>query len=279
MVDFDRVPDDALGDIAYLSRSSNRVRILDAITSDAHSIRELRELTDTSRSTLNRIISEFEDREWAQRNAEGTYTATAKGHHVAVQFEPFLESIHTIRELGDAMDVYPPTELTVGVLNEIVSLQEFDDVTLYRPTAMEPDKLFDPWTDRMRDSETLRILTGAGATVAGNEFLHDQIVSEGLKTTAVCSAPLVELFLDPGRGHSDSEDLIRRHESGGRLYRYDGTVPCNISIFDDAVFISNEQVDAGVETENDTVRMWAEAVFDRYLEEATLVTQSEMVDS
>lgn len=278
MGDIERIPDEALEDIAFLSRSANRVLILDAITADSCSIRELRELTETSRSTLNRIISEFEDRDWIRRDPDGAYTATTQGTHVAVQFGPLLGSMRTIRELGDAVDVFPPTELTVWDTAEVISLQEFDDVILHRPTRMEPDKLFDPWIDRMRASDTLQILSGAGPTEAGNAVVHEEIVSGGMETTAVCSAPLVDLLLDPDRGHSDPDDHVRRHEAEGRLYRYDGSVPCNISIFDDAVFVSNQAIDTGIETENETIRAWAQAVFDRYLAQATLVAPSEITD-
>lgn len=58
----DTVPIEALEDIAYLLRSPNRVRILDALTRDPYSRRELGEQTGTSRTTLDRIVNELEER-------------------------------------------------------------------------------------------------------------------------------------------------------------------------------------------------------------------------
>lgn len=57
--------DEALSDIAYLGRSGNRVEILNTIISRPHSPREIAEETGAARSTLERILAELEDREWA----------------------------------------------------------------------------------------------------------------------------------------------------------------------------------------------------------------------
>lgn len=277
MTDAGSVPGEALADVAYLARSENRVVVLEALTEEPRSVRELRECSETSRTTLNRLLTEFEERDWARRDADGAYRATPQGHHVAVQFERLVASMATVRELGDASSVFPPTELAVGDTEAVFDLGAFGDVTVHRTTRMEPDKLYDAWTDRIRESSTLRILAGAGPTETGNAVIHEEVISGRTETTAVCSAPLVELFLDPDRGHATPEDIRDRHEAGGRLYRYAGSVPSNVSIFDDAVFVSNRQADTAIETENETVRAWAIEFFERYLAAAEMVGEDELL--
>lgn len=272
------VSDDALADVAYLARSANRVAILRALAAEPHDIRDLMEATGTSRSTASRILSEFEDRDWAERTGDGTYTVTVQGQHLVVQLDPFLGSMETIRTLDDALGAVPADELEVGLGSEPLSLQAFDDVTVYRASRMEPDKLFEPWIERMQASDTLRILSGAGPTEAGDAVLHEEMVSGRLETTGVCSTALVDQMLDPDQGHATPTQIRARHEAGSRLYRYDGSVPCNVSLFDDGVIVSDRAAQVGIDTDNDTVIAWAEAVFDRYLEAATLVTPDEMAD-
>jgi len=53
------VPTDAIEDVAYLVRSTNRVRILDALADDPRTRRALTEATGASRTTLDRIVNEF----------------------------------------------------------------------------------------------------------------------------------------------------------------------------------------------------------------------------
>jgi hypothetical protein len=62
---------EALEDIAYLCRSANRVTILDALTEGPYSRRELANQTDASRTTLDRIVNELEERRWVERTTEG----------------------------------------------------------------------------------------------------------------------------------------------------------------------------------------------------------------
>jgi DNA-binding IclR family transcriptional regulator len=63
------VPADALADVDYLSRSDNRVTLLDALAEGAATRRALAEETGVSRATLDRIVTEFEERDWAERTS------------------------------------------------------------------------------------------------------------------------------------------------------------------------------------------------------------------
>jgi hypothetical protein len=56
----DAIPIQALEDVEYLSRSPNRVIILDTLTKGPYSHRDLAELTETSRTTLDRIVNELD---------------------------------------------------------------------------------------------------------------------------------------------------------------------------------------------------------------------------
>lgn len=276
MVDLGDVPSDALEDVAYLSRSPNRVELLYELTRGSFAASELRDRTGIPKTTLNRTLTEFEQRDWIRRDTNGEYVATPRGEHVAVQFAPLVRSMATIQTLGDDVGIIPPSELHFAETEEVFSLQAFDDMTVYRSTSVQPDKLYDVWIDRVRESDTLRILAAAGNTQASNAVIHDEVVSRRLETTAVCSPTVVELFLDPDRGYSTPADIRERHEAGGRLHRYEGEIPLNLSICDETVFVSDPAIETAIETRNDTVRRWALEVFERYLDDAELVTPDEI---
>lgn len=272
----DDVSAGALEDVAYLTRSNTRVAVLGALVDGPYTMRDLREAVGASRSTVSRTVSEFEDRNWVTRTEDGEYTATVQGRHVVTQLDPFLASMAVIRDLGDALEAVPPDELEVGPGDDPLGLRAFADATVYRSSRMEPDKVFEPWIRRLQSSETLRILGGAGLTEQGNAVIHEEVVSGRLETTAVCSAPLVDQMLNPEQGHATPAQIQARHEAGGRLYRYPGDVPCNVSLFDEGVIVSSQPAAVALETENDTARAWAEATFQRYLEASTLVEPDRM---
>ena len=60
--EYDTIPAEALKEAAYLSRSANRVEMLQTLTRGSHTRRDLTELTGASRTTLDRIVNELEER-------------------------------------------------------------------------------------------------------------------------------------------------------------------------------------------------------------------------
>lgn len=167
------MPDDtdetteALEHIAFLSRSDNRVDVLEALTetmtapgqdTPGYEPRELQDITGASEATLSRILTGFEDRGWARRNTEGEYIATPLGQHVAVQFEPLVSSLESMANVGAAMALIPPTELSIGTSSEIYSLSAFEDVTVHRPSVYDPTPLADYTVELIRNTTTWYVL-------------------------------------------------------------------------------------------------------------------------
>jgi len=146
------VPTRALEDVAYLARSVNRVRILGVLTNRSATRRELAEVTGTSRTTLDRIVNELEDRGWAKRTLDGTYTATPQGTQLQRQFQPFLDSVVAIRKLGNAVAWLPTEELTVG-------LEHFADAIVQRPERDDPVETIDLMVEMVDEATRHRAFT------------------------------------------------------------------------------------------------------------------------
>lgn len=263
------VPTDALEDAAYLSRSENRVEILDAVASGPHTRRELSEMTGVSRATLSRIMNELEDRSWTERTSGGDYVATPTGEHVAAQFVPFVESLEAIRRLGEAVDWLPIDELSIG-------LHHFSDAVVKRSDHDDPMEIIDFFTNLIRDANEFQVLTQFTPPEAFAESMRDGLVTGRLTGTYVITEGVIEYL----RGHPERRARWRDClGAGATVYQYDDHLPCNLWIIDDTVIIKkggpeSTQRSYGVPiiSENETVQEWAAELIKTYRAEATPIS-------
>jgi predicted transcriptional regulator len=262
--DRDAVPTDALEDIAYLGRSRNRVLILDALATEAHTRRELAERTGIARTTLNRLINEFEERGWAERTPDGAYETTPAGEFVITEFTPLVGAMQAIRSLGDAVAWLPNDELTIG-------LDQFSDATVIRP---EPDNPMVPDTrlvDLIRETTDYHCLACIAPSIAFEKAMLNGLVDGRLTTEHVFTEqPLSYLADQPDRLSHWQDNLA----AGAIVHRYDGQIPCNLFIMDQTVLIADRHPEACayIKSENETVWAWAHEVFETYRAKAEPLT-------
>ncbi|MDS0474153.1 winged helix-turn-helix domain-containing protein [Natrinema sp. 1APR25-10V2] len=262
----DPVLGDALEDIAYLSRSENRVRILEALTSEAYPRRELEEVTGTSRTTLGRILSELEERGWAERATDGAYVATPAGKLIANEFRPLVEAMRTVRSLGEAVALLPTDELSI-------ELRHFSDATVRRPKPNEPIEIDRYLADLIRDATVFYALTFLAPPLAVGNAMRDGVLTGRLTAEHVLAGGLVGYLHDHPDGPPPWQDYI---EAGAKVYRYDGHIPCNLFIMDETVLLENSQaekevVDTVIESQNENVRTWALELLEAYREKSERV--------
>lgn len=259
--EFDDLPVDALEDIAYLAKSANRVRLLDALASGSYSRRELDELTGTARTTIGRIVNEFEERGWAERTSDGTYTATPTGELVVAEFTPLIEAMETIRTLGDATAWLPTDELAIDI-------RHFDDATVRESDPKAPFEFVEYLASCIRDATTFRVLTFLAPPTPIGEAMHTGVVEGQLTADHVLAGGLVEYLHDHKHHPPHWREYI---EAGARVYRYEGYIPCNLFIVDETVLIADDQPQgsgAAIESDNETVRAEANELFEVYREDA-----------
>lgn len=259
------VPVEALEDAAYLSRSENRVQILDAIASGPHTRRELNEITGMSRATLSRILTELEDRDWAVRTTGGDYEATSTGRHIATQIFSFIESIEAIRRLGEAVDWLPTDELSIG-------LHHFSDAVVKRPAHDDPMEIIDFFTDLIRDATEFRVLTHLAPPDTFAESMREGLAAGRLTATYVLTGELVEYLREHPERRARWYDNL---EAGATVARYEGKIPCNLMLIDKTVFIKKsgpgsiqDAYGLPIVSENDAVQEWAVEMIETYHAEA-----------
>jgi predicted transcriptional regulator len=264
----DAIPEDALADIDYLSRSANRVAILNGLADGATTRRELADRTGVSRATLDRIVNEFEERGWAERTPDGEYVATAAGVHVVREFRPFVESVAAVERLGEAVAWLPTDELDIG-------LHEFGDATVRRPENDDPAEAVEFMTGLLRESDEFRTLNHLLPPGIFERVLHDQVVSDELSVEAVTTRDVVDYFVEsPGRRERWRDVL----EAGTPLFYRDPPIPCNLLLFDDLVLIKrsdtgpiDDSYGVPIVSENEAVLSWAHDLIDRYRADAVRV--------
>lgn len=279
---------DALAAVAYLARSENRVGVLATLTEETtkpgqptpgYPRRELAERTGTARTTLGRILTEFEERGWAERDVDGAYVATPLGQHVAVAFEPLLESMTTITSLDDAVRVLPPGELAIGPNDEIaLGHRHFKDATVVSPANWDPTDTQRYYAELLDDAETFHGFVYVGPSQEIMDAFRAGIEEGRLSIDAVFSKPIVDRFRENPVVGPDQSDLAT---DDVRMYCYDGHLSCNLWVVDDTVAIENGQVPGVqpgtiVETTSDAVRRWALELVDEYIETSEQVAPAEL---
>lgn len=251
--------DGALSDIAYLGRSRNRVEILRAIVSRPYSPRELADATGTARSTLERILTELEERGWATRTTDGEYVAEAAGNFVYDEFIPLARTMEAIDTLGEEIAWLPRDELTIG-------LSHFSDAVVRRPE--DPTEAIDQMAGLIRETERFRAMSNLTPPEGTTDPLHDRVGTGQMTFDYV----LTRDVLDYLRTHTERrERWLDSIEAGADLRVVDDPIPCNLWIFHETVWIKNSDPGATQNTygvpivsDDETVRSWANDLIDRY---------------
>jgi predicted transcriptional regulator len=262
------VPTDVLDDVDYLSRSENRVRVLEALTRGSHSTRNLRDLTGTSKTTLHRILGEFEDRLWVERTTDGEYAATPQAEHVAVQFRAFLDSMAAIRDLGEDVRTLPAAELTLGPDAEVtVGLQHFREATVEHKQPQAQGIGRRQLVETFRESSATHVFMDIAPPHLVEEILQERVENGEMAHVGVMTGDLFEYLRDD---HEWPPLWKRIAEAGSDLYRYDGGVPANLVVGDERTLIwpPTTEPRRGVISRDETVRQWALDVIQRYREQA-----------
>jgi len=265
------IPLDALEDVGYLSRSANRVVILDALTDGAASRRELAEVTGVPRTTLDRIVNELDDRGWAERTTDGDYVATPAGTHLMQQFSPFLDAVEALQRLGEAVEWLPDEELDIG-------LEHFRDASVRRPEMGDPVDGVEYMTRLVRDASEFRTLTHLVPPTSLLRALSEGVVSSRLSLEAVSSQTDTNFPSEQPDRRQLWRDML---EADADLYLCEGPVPCNLWIIDETVLIKksrpgsiDESYGAPIVSTDGTVRSWAHDLIDRYRSDATRIDES-----
>jgi len=264
--------DSPLDEIAYLARSENRVRVLRTIAEETLTRQQLREDLSVSRTTLGRVVNEFEERDLVRLTERG-YTTTQTADAILEKFVPLLETVEGIQNLDEAIEWLPPP-------TKSVDFRHFRDAEITTSTPENPAAPFDRGLELIGEADTYRGLTST-AIPSYVQVLHEGMVQNRLNVEGVIEAS----FLETLRNDPERAGPWYDFAEADAISVYDGSVPINMHLLDDVVLIwlgEHDEDDLEVygllESENPSVLSWAESLYEEYRTEADPLDTTKMFE-
>jgi predicted transcriptional regulator len=248
--------------IAFLVRSENRVRVLRTIAAEPRTRQRLREDLSMSRTTLGRVLNEFEGRDWIRPTGDG-YATTPAADAILAKLVPLLETMEGIHNLNEAIEWLPPPA-------HALDFRHFRDAVVTTATPDNPAAPFDRGLALIRDADAYRGLTST-AIPSYVQVLRQRLVRGELDVGGVIEAS----FLETLRTNPERADPWYDFADAEATWVYDGPVPINMHVLDDVALIwlgkhdeNDLEVYGLLESENPSVLSWAESLYEEYRSEA-----------
>ncbi|MFC4440141.1 MULTISPECIES: helix-turn-helix transcriptional regulator [Natrialbaceae] len=259
----------SIEEIEFIACSEHRVGVLDALAEGGCDRADLRAATGAHASTIGRVIGDFEERRWIERSGS-TYELTPLGEFVAERFAAFREAMDTEGKLRDVWQ-WLPREM------EGFSVDLFADAVVAYPGPGYPYEPVDRVIQLFEESDSM---CGFGATVfksVANEAFC-RAVLEGMEIEFVYSPAILAATVD---WNPDLFEKTAARDHCTVLIHDDlpDRTRCGIDIFDDRVGIcchdtETRALQAWIDTDAPETREWAQAVFERYRQEARPVDEA-----
>lgn len=261
----------SLDDIAFLTRSSNRVQVLEALGEEAHTRAELQKETGIPRATIGRIVTDFEKRGLVtdKRNGRG-YAASLFGQFLAKELRPLLDRAEAMRKVDQVSRWLPLDEFDFPV-------DRLVDVTITMPRHGDPTAPIQRAATMTRSAEHIEFLVDAFVPYIFRE-IHDRTsrkeqTASGIITTAMFKA----IRVDPEMAEMASETL---RSEGATLHLYNGSCPYTIAIVDQRaagilLLDDDDNIRGLIDTEDDAILSWAASIIKKYQEAADPINRDD----
>lgn len=254
-----------LDDLAFLSRSNNRIAVLRELARDDQMRRELRDATGVSRPTLGRILDGFEERGWVASTGSGNghdYYVTPLGRVVVEEFTDVMATVETVQKLRDLAPRIPFDEL---------GLDPRDLADAHITTPSPTDATAHTRRERELLSRTNRILFLCNqAQPETVERYRNWVVDEDRELEAIIAGDAIDAAMAEEEMAAYLDDMLTA--GGVTIHRYEGSVSAMLGLFEDVASIvplddSGVPV-AFVESDDETVRTAVVDTLRRYRDRA-----------
>lgn len=250
-------------DIEFLVSSDHRVGVLDALTRGPCDRDDLRTATGASSPTMGRILTDFQDRNWIERDGN-MYQLTGLGEFVANQYGDFRNAMAYQRRLREVWSWLP---------HEIdgFSIELFTDVVVSEPGPGYPYEPVDRLTECIATTRTMRGFGMALLKSRNLEPFFDNVL-DGLECEYIYPPAVFENLLD-----WDEETVLNAVRRANYTVMLHDDLPlnkrCGICLFDDCVSICCYNPETGtlqslVDTGSEEMRTWAESYYEQLRDEA-----------
>lgn len=250
-------------DIEFLVSSTHRIEVLNTLSHHSCDRHGLRSATGASSPTMGRILTDFQDRHWIEREGS-TYRLTELGTFVADQFSEFTAAMTYQRRLRD---IWPWLPHEIDGFSSML----FTDVVISQPGPGYPYKPIERLTELITETNTMRGF-GMALLKSGNLEPFFEHVLDGLTCEYIYPPAVFEELLS-----WDEATVVETVTQADYTVLLHDDLPlddrCGICVFDDRVSICCYDQETGmlqslVDTESDEMRAWAESYYQQFRTEA-----------
>lgn len=257
--------DAPLDDIAFLSRSNNRVRVLDELRDCGRTRRELRESIDVSKPTLGRVLEGFEERDWIRTNGR-EYALTPIGRLLAEEFDGLMDTVETTQELRDLAPRLPLEEMDFDI-------RLLSEARITRPSPEDASAHVRREGALLEETERVSFLCNQAHPPTMAAY-RDRVVEDGLSMEAIITGDAIDAAREDPAMRPHLRDLVESDRAS--IYRSDEPVSVMVGLLDDVVSIvpldESGVPCAFVESRSDPVREWVSDTLADYRADAEVVT-------
>jgi len=253
------------GDIQFLTGSSKRRDVLARLCAEPARPSELCEDIDVTRTTIQRILAGFRERQWAVKH-EGDYRATVTGRRVYEQYESLRTEVERAQRFG-------PLAAHLGPIADDLPAAALADSTLTvseegRPLA--PLSRFTEWFQAVEgDFYAISPVVAQPFNEIGMELLDGETTIDFIIDSTVLEQSKAQYESELQFGVQHDQIAIYVHESPLAVgVAFDDSRSCVVA-YDDA-----SNIKAMLETTNGEVREWAATVFDRHRERSVPLAEA-----
>jgi predicted transcriptional regulator len=260
---------DPLEEIEFLARSANRIEVLATLADGAYTRRELGDVVDASQPTLGRVLNDLSDRRWIGYDG-ARYSATATGRLVAAGITDLRERLAVDGRLREVVEWLPAEAIDVD-------LRAFGNATITRPTSTRPNAPLERMLELLGRTDRARLVSHSFNSQKLT-LLERRATEEGLTVRGV----FAEAAIDAIAGDEPLCDRLRGllGADSAAIRVHEGEIPLALERTDDRTHLllrdDDGVVRASIDTDDETVRDWAEATYDRYWEVATPLEASHL---
>jgi hypothetical protein len=266
---------DPYGEISFLTRSENRVTVLEVLAEGGYTERQLVQETGISDVTVKRILEDFEDRNWV-RVADRTYRLSTVGELVADGYRELDEAVDLAARLGPVLDLLPVEEMDfdLGLLaNGRVS----------DPGTFDSLRALDRWKELLEQSD--RVVGTApeplATTVVADPF-HEAVVNGDTTFRVVLSTAYYEAASARPEIREKLREMLRADAEMYLTPEAVGDFTANVAAFDDVATITAYDdagnLRAGVESLADPVHEWVVATYESFRADATRLKPEDLTE-
>jgi predicted transcriptional regulator len=260
----------SLDEVAFLANSPNRLDVLRTLANEPHTRRELVDATDASRPTVGRIVGDFEERGWVERTGR-RYELTPSGRLVTNAFLDLLDVVETERGLRTAVQWLPTERIGFDI-----ELFAGADVSIPEPGYSH--RPINRFIELVAEAESARGFGIATLAPMSAETLLRRARSGVDVEIIYPRAVLEEILLSNAEAARDAVDR------GTLVPMVHEDLPCGLYVFDDRTVLGGYDRETGVlrvvvDTATPDAIEWADALYERYRDEAEPFEPTALRDS